>query len=136
LQSGNVTQARIIFNQAYSLAPADTSVAPYAAAGDILGGYTPQGKSVLQQSFGTTTVDQQILMLAYYTVKDYPDLIVLLQQQVIDQNNSASAMFELAAAYANAGDIVQARAEVQSAITLHPEDATEGAQLLAQIPAK
>jgi Flp pilus assembly protein TadD len=45
-------------------------------------------------------------------------------------------MFELAAAYANAGDIVQARAEVQSAITLHPEDATDGAKLLAQIPAK
>jgi O-antigen ligase/tetratricopeptide (TPR) repeat protein len=136
LQSGNIAQARTLFNQALALEPADTDVAPYAAAGDILSGDIVAGKAVLQQTYGTTTVDQQILMLAYYTEKDYPDLIAILQQQVIDQGNSASAMFELAAAYANAGQVPAARAEVQAAIALHPEDSSEGAQLLAQIPAK
>jgi Flp pilus assembly protein TadD len=136
LQSGNIAQARTLFNQALALEPADTDVAPYAAAGDILSGDIVAGQAVLQQTYGTTTVDQQILMLAYYTEKDYPDLIAILQQQVIDQGNSASAMFELAAAYANAGQVPAARAEVQAAIALHPEDSSEGAQLLAQIPAK
>jgi O-antigen ligase/tetratricopeptide (TPR) repeat protein len=132
-ESGNYAAADAAFQKAYLLDTSFTDLAAYAAGGDIVTNQIPAGKALLQQAFGTTTVDQDILVLAYYQVKDYPDLIAVWQKRVVDQDNSATAEFGLAEAYADAGENAAARAEIQTAITAHPEAATEGAAILSQI---
>jgi tetratricopeptide (TPR) repeat protein len=126
--------AAAAFTKAYQLDPSFPDLAAYAAAGDIITGQVAAGKALLLQKFGTTTVNQDAVMLAYYQAKDFPDLIAVWQQRVIDQGNSANAEFGLAAAYADAGQFAQARTQIQKAMTDHPETATEGAALLGQLP--
>jgi O-antigen ligase/tetratricopeptide (TPR) repeat protein len=133
-QSGNMQAAADAFNKAYQLDPTFSDIATYAAAGDIITNQIPAGKALLQQYFGTTTVDQDVVLLAYYQVKDFPDLIAVWNQRVIDQSNSASAELGLAAALADAGQIPAARAEIQKAIADHPDAAAEGASMLSQLP--
>ncbi len=133
-QLGNMNAAAAAFTKAYQLDTSFPDVAAYAAAGDIITGQVAAGKALLLQTFGTTTVNQDAVMLAYYQAKDFPDLIAVWQQRVIDQGNSANAEFGLAAAYADAGQFAQARAQIQKAMTDHPETATEGAALLGQLP--
>lgn len=132
-QSGNVAAANAAFQKAYSFDNSFADLAAYAAAGHIGTGNIAAGKALLVQRFGTTTVDSQILLLAYYTIKDYPDFIAIWRQRVIDENGAADAEFGLAAALANAGQYAAARAEVQQAIKDHPEDASQGAAYLQQI---
>ena len=133
-QLGNMNAAAAAFTKAYQLDTSFPAMAAYAAAGDIVTGQAATGKALLLQSFGTTTVDQDVVMLAYYQTKDFPDLIAVWQQRIINQGNSANAEFGLAAAYADAGQVAQARAEIQKAMADHPEAATEGAALLGQLP--
>ena len=52
---------------------------------------------------------------------------------MIDQGNTAQAEFGLAAALADSGNIPAARAEIEATISAHPESATQGAAMLAQI---
>ena len=134
VQSGNAVGASAAFNKAYQLDTSFNDVAMYAAGGDILTGNVAGGKALLQQSFGTTTVDQDIILLAYYQTKDWPDFITIWLKRVADQGNSADAEYGLAAAYADAGQIAAARAEVQTAMTQHPDSASEGTSILSQLP--
>jgi O-antigen ligase len=133
LFSGNPGGANAAFQKAYALDTSFTDLAAYAAAGDILTNQVPAGKALLQQTFGTTTVDQDIVVLAYLQTKDYPDFIAVEQKRVVDQGNSVSAEFGLADAYAEAGDLPAARAEVAAIITANPADASEGAAFLTQL---
>jgi O-antigen ligase len=133
-ESGNAAAAQVAFSKAYSLDTSFTDIAAYAAAGDIITGHAVEGKALLQQKFGTTTVDQDVVMLAYYQSKDFPDLVAVWQKRVIDQGSSATSEFGLAAALADAGQIPAARAEIQKAIADHPEAATQGAAMLSQLP--
>ena len=135
-QSGNVTAAAAAFNKAYQLDTSFADVAVYSAAGSILTGHVQEGKALLQQAYGTTTVDQDIILLAYYQIKDYPDFVTEWVQRVKDQGNSAQAEFGLAAALVNDGQPAAARALIQKTMTEHPEAATQGAAMLAQLGGK
>ncbi len=136
LQSGNLPAANAAFAKAYTLDTSFPDIAVYAAAGDILTGKADEGKALLQKLYGTTAVDQDIVLLAYYQTKDYPNFIATWQKRVADKNNSAEAMFGLAAAYANAGQVTDARAEIQEIIKQHPDQATQAGQFLQQLAGK
>ena len=132
-QSGNLAAASTAFNEAYQLDTSFQEAAAYAAAGEIITGNIPGGKALLVQNFGTTTVDQDPVLLAYYQIKDFTDFIATWRLRVIDQGHTAQAEFGLAAALADAGDTAAARAEIEATISAHPEAATQGAAMLAQI---
>lgn len=132
-QSGNIPAANAAFQKAYQLDPSFDSLAPYAAAGQIAVGNLAAGKALLMKTVGTTTVDSDIILLAYYTAKDYPDFINVWRLRVENQNRSAESEFGLAAALANAGQFAEARVWLQTAIKEHPEYATQGAEFLKQI---
>ncbi|MDR3546811.1 MAG: O-antigen ligase family protein [Candidatus Pacebacteria bacterium] len=132
-QAGNFPTASALFTKAYQLDTSFQTAAAYAAAGKMVSGDIPGGKALLVQSFGTTTVDQDPVLLAYYQTKDLPDFLAVWRLRVIDQGNSADAELGLAAALADAGQISAARAEIQAAIAAHPEAASEGEAMLAQI---
>jgi O-antigen ligase len=132
-ESGNTAAAHAAFDKAYSLAPDATDLATYAAVGDIITGQPAVGKALLMKVFGTTIVDNEALMLAYYQTKDFPDLIALWQMRVVNQHHSASAEFGLVSAFASAGHYAEARAEIQTAVNEHPEVAQQGATLLTEL---
>ncbi len=136
IESGDNQLAEQVFTKAYALDTSFSTVGVYAAAGDILNGQIPLGKSVLMQNFGTTTVDQDIILYAYYQVKDLPDFIAVWKQRVIDQHNADTAEFGLAAAYADSGDVADAKAELQTVVSQHPEDASQVSSYLSQINGK
>ncbi len=132
-QLGQYDQASKTFDQAYELDPSFTAIAPYAAAGKIISGDLAGGKALLMEKVGTTTVNNDALILAYYQQKDYPDLILSLEQAARDEGGSESSIFRLAAAYAASGNIAGARAIVNAEVAVHPETATDAASFLQNI---
>jgi O-antigen ligase len=126
----DTASAAKFFTDAYALAPESPDYATYGAAGQILLGDLTGANATLLATFGTTTVDSQVIRFAYAEKKLYPQLIASARLQVAANNGSADAMFNLARAYATAGDIAAARAEIQAAITAHPEAAAQGQQYL------
>ena len=133
-QVGDFEKARTIFHKAYDLDHSFNAVGEYAAAGDIAAGHLVEGKQLLTQIEGTTTVDSQPVVLAYYQAKQFPELISSLQLQAKNQNGSPTARFRLAAAYLAAGRPAEARSEIQSTIAAHPEAAAQGAEFLKHVP--
>ncbi len=127
-------EARASFHQAYDLDHSFPELAAYAAAGDLTTGHLQEGTDLLLQTVGTTTVDSEPLILAYYQVKMYPELIHSLQLQVTRQNGSAASRFRLAAAYVAAGQHAEARAQVNKAVLEHPEVAAQAAEFMKHIP--
>lgn len=128
-QVGDFEKARELFHAAYDLDTSFESVAAYAAAGDIAAGHVTEGKALLMQSSGTTTVDSEPLVLAYFQAKQYDDLIKVLQLQVINQNGSPTARLRLAAAYSAAGRKADAMREIESLVKAHPEVSAQAAQI-------
>lgn len=132
-QVGQFDKARELFHMAYDLDTSFPAITTYAAAGDIAAGDLAAGKTLLMDKLGTTTVDSEPLLLAYYQAKDYPDLILVLEEQVRNQNGSAESYFRLAAANEAAGRHAEARAAVTAAVAKHPEVAAQAADFLKHI---
>ena len=135
LQQGDYVAANKFFTQAYELDTDYKDPVAYIAASRIMGGDVAAGKAVLQQAYGTTTVTNQALVLAYYQIKDWNDLITIIAAEY-EQDKSATSGFQLAAAYAEAGRIDDARMQVRAVISAHPEATEQGTQLLSQLGVK
>jgi O-antigen ligase len=133
---GDIKAAQTNFSTAYALGPQFPDLAAYAAAGDIAAGDTITGDKILQQVYGTTTVDSDILAVAYYRIKDWPRLISVWKIRASAPNASVQSWFGLAASYYAAGDTVNAIKTVNAAVALHPEAAAAGAAAIAQIEGK
>ena len=134
-ESGNPAAANAAFQKAYAIDTSVPALASYAAAGDIITNNLPAAKALLLQAHGTTTVTDDVVMLAYYQTKDYPDFINSWQLRVAQSGGSVDSEFGYAEALANGGQIAAAKAVIQAAITQHPEAATQGTQILNQINA-
>lgn len=134
-QIGDIAAARTTFDQVYALDMHYDAAAAYAAAGHIVSGDVAGGKAVLQAHFGTTLVDQSILIPAYYQVKDWADLIAVLSLHAKNKGDATSA-FQLAGAYAESGQRAQAVQIVRDTVAKHPEAAAQGAAFLTQLGAQ
>jgi Flp pilus assembly protein TadD len=132
LAANDTKDAQTYFNTAYNLDTQFDTPAADAAASDILAGDSTTGFALLNQHFGTTTVDNDILLYAYYQTKQYA-LSEAIWKLRISTSDTADNRFNLAAAYAAAGDIADARATVQAAIVTHPDAAAQGQALLAEL---
>ena len=86
----------------------------------------------LKKHFGTTTVNHQALFLAYYQTKDWKTLLALLRLREVDIGDANSG-FQVAAGYAESGDIVAARAKVREVMNRYPESTAQGAAILTQL---
>ena len=133
-QIGDFEKARDVFHRAYDLDRSFNAVGEYAAAGDIAAGHLDTGKALLMQIEGTTTVDSEPVILAYYQAKAFNELIASLQLQVKNQQGSVNSRFKLSAAYLAAGKNALARKEVQDTIVAHPEAAAQGTEFLKHVP--
>lgn len=131
-QAGQYDAAKEFFTQAYTLDTDYKDPIASIAAADIASGDIPAGKALLQQTYGTTTVTNQILILAYYQRKDWDDLITIMKAQVA-QSSDVNTAFQLVAAYYEAGRKSDAIAELRTIMQEHPEAAQQAQQYLQQL---
>jgi O-antigen ligase/Tfp pilus assembly protein PilF len=133
-QANDFAAAEKMFTTAYDLDHSYDLAAQYAAAGSIAAGNIAAGEKLLMEKFGTTIVDKDVIVAAYYHAKKYDTLIAILKKRVENESGSANSHFALAQGYALVGRNAEARAEVALAVKEHPEAAAEAAALLEKIP--
>jgi tetratricopeptide (TPR) repeat protein len=133
---GNMKAAQTDFNTAYALGPQFPNLAVYAAAGDIVAGDSRAADKILQDVYGTTNVDSDILSVAYYRTSNWPRLIALWKMRATLPNAPVESWFSLAAAYYAASDKVNAIATVNYAVALYPAASTSAAAIIKQIEGK
>ena len=90
---------------------------------------------MLMSSYGTTTVDSNILAVAYYRAKDWPRLINMWSLRAHSSGADAQTWFGLAAAYYASGDSADAIKTINTAVSMFPDAAASAAQAIAQIKA-
>lgn len=132
-ESGDLQGARDTFVAMYELDTSFKELAAYAAAGEIAVGNTKEGDAILQTAYGTTKVDAEPLVLAYFHAKDYVRLIGVLESHLIDEPTVGSYI-RLASAYVLNGEYGRARATAQKALTLFPESAQSIREFISRIP--
>ncbi|KND47931.1 MAG: O-antigen ligase [Parcubacteria bacterium C7867-004] len=118
---------------ARDLDPSFPSIAVSAAYGMILNGDLAEGKALLTEAVGTTTLDDDQLFYAYYQAKAYPDLILVAAERVTVTKGDPEARYRLAQAYAAAGQFENARREIVFTIAEHPEAKAAGEALMKEI---
>ncbi len=131
--TGDMKSAQEDFNAAYALGPQFSSLALYAAAGNIAAGDKKAADKILTEVFGATDIDNDILAVAYYRAKEWSRLISMLKTRAEKPGAEASAWFSLAAAYYAAGDKMNAIRTIKTAIAKYPEAASAGAEAIKQI---
>jgi len=132
--AGDFESVQALFHSAYDLDPSYADAAAYAAAGDIFAGDTEAGKALLLSHFGTTTVDNSILIGAYYQQKDFKSIVDILRLRAAE-SGSADDAFNVARAQVAGGDLAGAEATIKAAVAEHPEAAEEADALLSQLGA-
>lgn len=132
---GDTKSAQADFAAAYALGPQFETLAEYAAAGDVAAGDQTSADKILLTTFGTTTVDSDVLAVAYYRTKNWIRLIHIWQLRAAAPSADVQTWFGLAAAYYTAGDKADAIATINKAIALHPDAASAGAEAIKQINA-
>ncbi len=132
-QAGNRAEAAKQFQAGYELDTSFANAAVYAAVGKIITGDVAGGKALLEEKAGGAHVDNDLLRFAYYDAKLFNDLVEVAKSHVANAPDDVNAHLTLAQAYAVAGRINEARAEIQATVAAHPEAASAGAELLRQL---
>jgi O-antigen ligase/Flp pilus assembly protein TadD len=134
--AGDTKAAQTDFMTAYTLGPTFPELAAYAAAGDIGAGDMQAADKLLLSVYGTTTVDSDILSVAYFRSKNWSRLISLWQLRAHAPGASVQSWFGLASAYYAAGNTVQAVALLKEIATKFPDAASSVDAALSQIGGK
>ncbi len=132
---GDTKAAQSDFNAAYALGPQFAALATYAAAGDFAAGDAATADKVLLSAYGTTTVDSDILAVAYYRTKDWSRLIDIWKLRATP-SAGAQTWFGLAAAYYASGNKAAAIKTINAAVALYPDASSSAAAAIAQIEGK
>ncbi|MDB5190041.1 MAG: hypothetical protein JWN49_367 [Parcubacteria group bacterium] len=133
-QLGKYAAAREYFTEAAKLYPGNKDAETYVAGSLIMEGNVTAAKAQLMQTYGTTSVNHPILLLAYYQIKDWKDLEEIVKQRLLEQKDATTG-YQLAAVYAQSGDMKAAIAQVRATMLAHPETAAQGQSLLGQLGA-
>jgi len=134
--AGDQDAARASFRTAYELDTSFKDPLIYLAASEVIAGNLPGAQTLLVDTFGTTTVDSDILWGAYANAKQYDALIALQRLRIQNRDGAAADRLMLAKILAVAGLTAEARAEIQATVAAHPEAAADASALLAQISAQ
>jgi tetratricopeptide (TPR) repeat protein len=133
---GDIKATQEDFNTAYALGPQFSDLAVYAAAGDIAAGDLSGADKILLSTFGTTTVDNNVLAVAYYRTKNWQRLIGIELLRVASPSATIDTWSALAAAYYASGNKTAAVKTINDAVARFPEASTSGAAAIKQITAQ
>ncbi|MBP6868946.1 MAG: O-antigen ligase family protein [Candidatus Pacebacteria bacterium] len=123
------------FQRAYDLGSVRfPELAVNLAASSARLGNEEESDALLTEHFGTTTVNRQMLIIAYGELENYRRLIPLLELKVREQPQDALSILQLATAYAQNGRTTEAKNLVQEIMrsTQDPALLQIGANLLTQ----
>jgi O-antigen ligase len=132
-QGGDAAAAAKDFATAYDLDHSFQLAASYDAAGKMITGDVPGADALLVQTYGTTTIDSDILRYAYYDLKLYGRLVDSAKAGVIANPDNVQAHFLLIQAYIIAGRIAEAKADLAATLAAHPDAATAAQSLTQQL---
>ncbi len=130
---GDTKAVKTYFDKAYALGAQFSALAAYAAAGDIAVGDIAGANKILLAAYGTTTVDSNILAVAYYRAKNWSELIKIWKIRAEQPGATVETWFNYASAYYAAGDTQNAIATVNKTVELFPQAAKDGAAAIKQI---
>lgn len=132
-ESGNVTAARDTFVKMYELDPSYKDLAPFAASGYLITGDAAKADELLMKVYGTTHVDSDVLVFAYFQAKRYNDLIAVLQIH-LESDPSLQSYLRLASALVVAGRTLDARTVAEQAKEKFPDQIQTISAFIAQLP--
>lgn len=132
-EAGNYAGARDTFVKMYELDESFKDLAAYAAAGHIAVGEADMGNAILMKAYGTTEVDSDVLVIAYYQAKRYSDLVSVLERHLA-VDPSVNSYLRLASALVLAGRVPEARGVAQQAYAKFPDAQKSIAAFMAQLP--
>jgi len=130
LQAKDYQGARDAFARAYELDTSFDELATYMAAGEILVGNEAAAKALLEERFGTTTIDNNIVMLAYYERKDFAEVLPVLQARIETDPREPSNYLQLSSMYVEWNRRAEARRALNDLIAARPD---LSAQVMAYI---
>jgi len=130
-QAGEPDEALAFFEEARKLAPDADDTVTYAAAGHIIAGDVVGGRLVLEEHFGTTSVPDMVLAVAYQEVGNASGLVEVMQARYAS-DPSANTGYQLVAAFARAGRFVEARTLAAAVLEEYPNSGGGNAALLLQ----
>lgn len=133
---GDRTRANELFAQAYELNMENQETALYASAGRIITGDITNGLGLLQETFGTTTINDDILRFAFVEAKLYPLLVASAYANVLEAKGSADSRLFYVRALATAGRLPEARLEIEAIKRDFPEAKAVADELLKQLLAQ
>lgn len=132
---GNADGALSWFKKAYELEPAYDAARFFYVATLLRTGQTNLANSLIQEKFGTTTPNDDILFQAYIDIKDYPHVIAIANVRVEADPTNTKKRIQLAAAYLESGDRVGAVKALQDAIAIDPSFKAQGESYIQEIQA-
>lgn len=135
LNRGNRAQALDIFRSTFELEPNfDTARILYAVAA-IYAGENEIARSVLEERFGATVVEDERLAKAYFDTKQY-DLVIAIRRKTLERDeNALQPRVQIAAALLAKGDRRGAIAELEEAIARNPSFKQQGEFFINEIRA-
>jgi O-antigen ligase/Tfp pilus assembly protein PilF len=137
LAEGRFKDVIATFKEAYEKAPENDQALGYYAAALIYDGQIEEGEQVLLDRFGTTTVDNPVLLDAYAKHGKTKQVINILEVRLADMApaDDPQTRLSLALAYLDMGDREAAIEQLQRAIVLSPNFAAQGNQMIEAIKA-
>jgi len=130
---GNMKEAQVAFKKVYELGSNFPALAAYSAAGDFAVGDIAAANKILMDTYSTTTVDSDILAVAYYRTKNWQPLIRIWKLRAEKPDATPQTWFSLAAAYYVSGDRWSAVKTINEAVKRFPEASTAGEAAIKQI---
>lgn len=127
--------AALDFDKAYALGPEFQDLALYSAAGAIGEGDRAKAAKILATVPEEVQTNSDTLVIAYYRVKDWPDLIKLMTARTEKPGADAQAWFALAATYYESGDTASAINTLNATVAKFPDAKASADAAIAQIRA-
>ncbi len=133
LNSGDIKDALPVLQAAFTEDTSYTDARILYVAGLFYANDNAAADALLQQGFGTTTVDDARLLQVFTTTKQYARVIAIWQLRVSKTPTDAQAHVGLASAYFTSGNKPAAITELQRAAQLSPSLAGQIQGIITQI---
>lgn len=137
LAEGELQKAIDTFKTAYDVAPENDTAFEYYSGATMFSGRVSEGEALLMERFGTTTVDNDLILKAYEKVGKKGKIAEILELRLRNMApaDDASTRISLALTYLDLGRRDDAIAQIQQAALLKPEFAAQAEQMIAAIKA-
>lgn len=128
-------KAKAIFKEAFDLEPKFDEARLVYAVSAIYAGDTQLLKDLVMEKYGTTLVNDDRFIRAYYDTKQYDKVVAIWRKRVTENPNNTTNHLSLAAAYLSNGNRDLAIAEIRKAIALDPNMKDQGNFYISEIQA-